>query len=286
MTLNQSISAFLLLFVGFSSCDREEEKIPSYLYIDQFSFSVRPGEGSANQRLSDAWLYVSNTYYGAYELPAWIPVLEEGLSDILILPGYRQNGAITNAFKYSLLNPYTTKIKLEPKKTDTIRPTTSYQDGLKFSTLEDFNGNHLLSKDRDGDQETQVLLSTTQEAFEGSNSGLIELTSAHPAISAEYVIDTKIPQSGDPIILEFNYKSDIPFSIGFIAYKDAQGSQSLLNAGVLPNKDWTKLYFDFREILNNANSDFYHLAIAANFRSDTAKSVQRILIDNIKVIHR
>lgn len=72
-------------------------------------------------------------------------------------------------------------------------------------------------KDRDGDLNTKMVNSGSQDAFEGTNSGLIELTSVNP-FETWYDFDSQ-PISTDPIYLEFHYKSDIPFSIGFISFK-------------------------------------------------------------------
>lgn len=285
MTLKHSKLYFLLLCI-FCACDRDDEKIPAYLYIEPFDFNVKIGEGSGSQNLTDVWVYVNDRYYGAYELPCWIAVLEKGIGEVLLLPGYRQDGRITNAFRYQLLNPYQIKLQLDPQITDTIRPATSYQSGLQFSVIEDFEGIHFFNTDRDKDPETKIVLTNTSDAFEGSHSGMITLTKEHPSISAEYILNDPIPQSGDPIILELNFKSDIPFSIGFIAYKNILGEENLIKAGILPKKNWTKVYFDFREIINTSNADYYHLAIAADFQKDSSKAEQQIYIDNIKVIHR
>lgn len=286
MTFIQSLLRLLLIIPVLSSCDTQDEKIPSYLYVEKFTFLVKPGQGSANQNLTDAWISVSGNFYGAYELPVWIPVLEEGLSEVRIIPGYRQDGKITNPFRYALLNPYETTVTLLPRETDTIKPITSYQDGLEFSLIEDFDNRHFFNGDRDGDVETKIVLSDSLEALEGPNAGLIELTSGHPKIAAEYIINQNIPKSGDPIILELNYKSDIPFSIGFIGYNATGVEENLINANLFPKSEWTKVYFDFRDIINQSNADYYHLVIVASYRSDNSKPIQRILLDNIKVIHR
>ena len=288
MTITRSLLAYSSLFIliGLNSCNLQDEKIPSYLYIDKFTISAKQGEGSAHQNITDGWIYVNGNYYGGYELPVWIPLLEEGNSEVFILPGFRKDGRITNSFKYTFLNSYTTQLTLTPRITDTIRPMTSYQDGLIFSAIENFDHSNHFDIDRDNDADTKLTTTSSTEAFEGSGSGLIELTSAHPYISAENINDLIIPQSGDPIIIELSFKSDIPFSIGLRGYKEFREEHVLINGGVLPKKEWTKIYFDFRDIINNSNSDYYRLAISANFVADSTPAIQRILIDNIKVIHR
>ncbi len=288
MTNTHRLLAAIVFIAGLGSCDVQDEKIPSYVYVDKFSFTVRPGEGTAHQNLTDGWITINSHYYGAYELPAWIPVLEEGPCKLFLVPGYRQNGSISNTFQYALLEPYSDSIFLTARKTDTIRPVTGYQAGLYFSIFNFDGATFLNSQDRDGDVETTVQLSTNAESFEGSNSGLIELNSAHPYLFAEDRLNNLIiPQSVDPIILELNFKSDIPFSIGLVGYKgSSQQPEDHLDAHVLPKNVWTKVYFDFQSIVNLSNSDYYHLAIKANFDPANSLAVQRILIDNIKVIHR
>jgi hypothetical protein len=285
MTTARNLLGSLVLLAGLSSCDTKDEKIPSYLYIEKFTFSSIPAQGSSHQNITDGWVYVNGQYYGAYELPVWIPVLEEGPSSILIFPGYRQDGRLTNAFQYALLKEYKTEVDLTARETDTIRPVTSYQNDLKFF-LEEFEHIHCFTEDNDNDPDTKILISTPAEAFEGTGSGLIELTKAHPFLSAECTTPLEIPQSIDPIILELSFKSDIPFSIGFIGYKGFNEQVDLINAVVLPKQEWTKIYFDFREIIIRADADRYQLAIIASYNNDNTQPVQRILLDNIKVIYR
>lgn len=286
MIIARSSFIILIILIGFCACDREHEAAPSYIYIDKFSFQVKQGQGSAHQNITDGWLYVNGNYYGAYELPAWIPVLEEGSSEVILFPGYRQNGSITNSFRYALLNSYTAMIDLVSRETDTIRPVTSYQDGLKFLILESFDGNHLLAGDRDQDPDTKILLSASAEAFEGTNSGLIELTSAHPYLFAEYINPVNITPSGDPIILELSYLSDIPFSIGFTGRNVLGEEIDLVDGVVFPKKTWTKIYFDFRDNINKSGSVSFKLAVTAAYRSDSIPAIQRIFLDNIKLIQR
>lgn len=276
----------LLCLPIFISCDKETEPAPSYLHIEACGFDIVAGQGTGRQKISDAWIYLNNNYVGAYELPLTIPVIAEGTSEILILPGIRINGQITHAGTYALLEPFTSGIIFNAGDTTTVSPVTSYQSGLKFPFIEDFEGFHFFNIDRDGNLETKVLLTDQAEAFEGNYSGIIELTEKRNVLYAVFDLEKIIPQSPDPIILELHYKSDIPFNIGFVGDKGAQGEDYLVNATLLPKLEWTKVYFDFREIINLSNAFNYRLAINASFIPDSAKATQKILIDNIKVVHR
>ena len=282
--LRQTLLFSLIWIV--SGCDGDQEVAPAYISVSPFSFEIRAGEGTQRQNITDGWIYVGGQYVGAYELPAIIPLLNNGSAEVRILPGYRQDGRITNAYRYALLEPYVTQANFAALDTTDIVPVTRYQSGLKFPFIEGFDGAHFFNTDRDNDPETKIQLTTSQDAFEGSRSGIIELTEQHSSLTCVYDIERAIPQSPDPIILELHFKSDIPFSIGFIGNKGIGGEDDLIQATLLPKSEWTKVYFDYREIINLSNAISYRLAIRANYQSDTPLATQRISIDNVKVIHR
>ncbi|MBK9107733.1 MAG: hypothetical protein IPM92_04965 [Saprospiraceae bacterium] len=286
MSFFQKRFTYFISFLVLYACDTEQEPAPAYLTVQDFSFQAKPGEGTSRQNITDAWIYVNNQYVGAYELPATIPVLSSGLLEVLIQAGFRKNGRITSPSRYELLEPYQTTALFDPLETTQLAPSTAYQANLDFTFLEEFEGVHFLNIDRDGNSETKILLSTVEDAFEGLRSGVIELTKDRKSLLAVYDIEKVIPQSPDPIILELHFKADIPFSIGFLGNKGALGEDYLINASLLPKKEWTKAYFDFRDIINDSNANGYRLAISANFQEDTAIAIQRILLDNIKVVHR
>ena len=286
MTCGWKRILYFLIIVFMVSCDGDQEAAPTYLSVQKFSFNVRAGEGTGRQNITDAWVYANGQYIGAYELPAIVPLLANGKTDVRILPGYRQDGRITNAYRYALLQPFETTLFFNDLDTSVVHPYTAYQDGLKFPFVEGFDGAHFLNTDRDNDPETKLQLTGSGDAFEGSRSGVIELTEQHSVITCVYDIERVIPQSPDPIILELHFKSDIPFSIGFIANKGISGEEDLIQANLLPKSEWTKVYFDFREIINLSNAVSYRLAIRANFQANINLTTQRIWLENIKVINR
>ncbi|MCC6753222.1 MAG: hypothetical protein IT266_04470 [Saprospiraceae bacterium] len=275
-----------LCLCALIACDAGEEPQPAYLSVDPIQFEVRSHEGSANQHLPDAWIYVGSRYAGAYELPVRIPVLANQVEEVLILPGYRLNGSISSPARAALLEPYRTEVQFIPGQDVLVTPSCGYQANLKFPFLESFEGNHFFNDDRDGDPETRIVASLPEEAFEGVRAGKIELRKEHPKLRVAYDIPKEIPQSPDPILLELHFKSDIPFSIGFLGNKGGAVEDDLIRAVLLPKKTWTKVYFDFREIVNLSNAQSYRLAIDANFQQDSTLDVQRIYLDNIKVVHR
>jgi hypothetical protein len=279
----------LLLYVGllFISCGADQdEPIPSYLYIKPFAFTTKPNQGTSNQKLIDAWIYVNGVYVGAYELPVHVPVLFSGLCSIKIFPGYRKDGKITLPTIFPIGKEYNTEVDLTIMKTDTISPVTSYEDGLKFPFNENFDGRHFFNQDLDNDVQTKLVLSSGSEAFEGSNAGYIELSETNPLIAVQYDYASPIPSGDIPVIVELHFKSDISFNIGFLGYTGNLLHKNLIVATVFPKKEWTKVYFNFRELINEANSSEYRIAIQANFDPNLGQATQRIFVDNFKVVHR
>ena len=68
-----------ILFITATSCEKfsGDQTIPAYLGIDSIYLSTDyNSEGTASQRITDAWVYVDDEFLGAFELPARLPVLK------------------------------------------------------------------------------------------------------------------------------------------------------------------------------------------------------------------
>ncbi|MDQ3141614.1 MAG: hypothetical protein M3Q56_05130 [Bacteroidota bacterium] len=278
---------YLLLCICFSCSNFDpDESIPSYLYIAPIQFTTTPNEGSARQDFKDAWVYANGDYVGAYELPATIPIVYQGIVDISIIPGIRLNGSVQMPHRHGLVKEFKKTIEMHATEVDSLYPFSAYEESLKFPFIEDFDLNHFFNGEEDMNSETKLVLTNPMDAFEGTNSGLIELDSMRNYFESWYDIDRPIPLSSNPIMMEIHYKSDIPFSIGFIAFNNGNFAARHLEGRLFPNSEWTKVYFDFREILNAEFAGSYKIAIQAFYNKDISKSKQQIFIDNIKVVHR
>ena len=87
---------FIGLFVVFCaitsmfSCNKFKgnQEIPSYIYIDTFSLMTNyQMEGAATHNITDVWVYVDDNVQGCYELPATIPLLENGTHKLTLYAG-------------------------------------------------------------------------------------------------------------------------------------------------------------------------------------------------------
>ena len=284
----RKLTYFIIPILFFSACEAwdKDETIPSYLYIAPIQMQVLANQGTANQAFKDAWVFIDSQYVGAYELPAKIPVLSHGRVEVKIFAGIRNNGSITKPIIYPMTDPYISFVDLEEQKTDTVFPIVKYSNGIVFPFIENFDRIHYFNFDKDNNQETKVILSSSSDAFEGSNSGLIELTAARNYLEAWFDYDRPIPYGPNKVYIELNYKSTIPFNIGLVGFKTGEVESQFIDGVVLPKSTWNKVYFDFTDIVNNYKGNAYRIALAGFYINATTIKKQEILIDNIKVLHR
>lgn len=86
--------------------------MPSYLYIEKIGLNTQYEQGTASHKITDAWVYVDETLIGAFELPATIPILTEGLKKITIRPGIKLNGISNTRAIYPYFTPIVKDIAL------------------------------------------------------------------------------------------------------------------------------------------------------------------------------
>ncbi|HNG91018.1 MAG TPA: hypothetical protein PK858_12460, partial [Saprospiraceae bacterium] len=143
----------LLLLLPLAACKDQAEQIPAYLNIQPFNVS---GEGGAAwHKFTDGWLYVNGEFLGAYTLPATVPVLAEGKSEVIVYPGVKENGIAATPNLYPFMLKYSTTAELRPAETSVVRPTTDYDPDVKFAWALDRStfdgGSTVVITDRDAD---------------------------------------------------------------------------------------------------------------------------------------
>jgi len=134
-------SLLLLLLVAFviTSCNPDERE-PAYLIINSVSVSSNPQtQGSNCSNVKDVWVYVDNQYLGTYQLPARIPVLEEGTKNVILRAGILENGISATHSAYPLYKSDTRSINFIPGQETTIDTfNVAYFPALIYTWYEDF----------------------------------------------------------------------------------------------------------------------------------------------------
>lgn len=295
MNINQKLYFFLFL-VTFASCDliNPEEEIPSYIQIDDIivNSNIRT-EGSASNKITEAWVFANEEFIGAYDLPATVPVLASGNQEIYIKAGIKDNGINTVPEIYPFYTTDTFQVDLTTTEITKVSPQLGYLPNTKFEFIEDFErSDHIFSEDRDGDIETKIVASS-QDPFEGSRSGKIVLTTDHPIAEVGTDLDrlfSGLQDKGVFVYLEVNYKSEVPVVWGAIGYPDGVFSSEIpiYDPGFNSSSEWKKIYFNFSRILFENEYPQYQFSLIATLPIENGEFTQdraEIYLDNIKLVH-
>lgn len=281
---------FLILFpLIVASCDliNPDEPYPAYIEVNEFIFSTNENtEGTSSEKITEVWLFVDEEFKGAYDLPALIPILKEGPTDIRLEAGIKENGRRLTPDVYPFYRPFSTNVNLEGNKTVTISPVTSYLPNVTFSFIEDFeDGNPRVFTDNiTGDQS---IIRTQEDVFEGQYSGHFYLTKENAAVvefsTARSFND--LMKEGVYVYLEVNYKSEAPVAWGVVGQNDVvTGLERNFGTGFTANGEWNKIYLNISKSIVDSRLDDYNIGFQAFLLEESPDSAN-VLIDNIKLVH-
>ena len=280
----------MLLLTTLVGCKDEPEQIPAYLNLQPFTVNAQGG--ASWQKLTDGWLYVNGEYLGAYTLPATVPVLAEGASDIVLFPGVKENGIAASPNIYpQLLRWDANDVNLKPGEVTNLQPATAYDPDTKFPfglTRGDFDGgSSIVIENRDEDVVNSFEI-TTDGAFAGKCI-LMELDTAHPSMDIATEIVEGIPVTGAPEVwLELHYKCDVPIFL-YLIYADS-GSEGTTPVYQFNNSEnWNKIYINLTEAITASQADQYRLLFRTIIPKDSAGKYTQltgtIRLDNIRMTH-
>ena len=283
----------LLFFflIGLWGCKDQPEQIPAYLHIKPFEVDAQ-GDASWH-KITEGWLYVNGEYLGAYSLPALVPVLAEGQSEVIVFPGVKENGILSTPNIYPLLKRWESKtVALVAGQTTDIQPATTYETGtiypFGFGRGDFDGGSSIVFENRDDDEFTSYSLDT-DGAFAGK-SILMQMDTAHPLIEIASEQVTGLPTSGSPEVwLELHYQCDMTLFL-FLLYSDANGSEAPQAViGINPSASWNKIYINLTNALTFSQADTYRLFFRAPLPKDNMGNFSQlngtVRIDNIRLLH-
>lgn len=286
-----TLLCFISLINLFSSCDdaKDSDLVPSYLSIDAFTVEADYEQGTASQKITDAWIYLDETLIGAFELPARVPILAEGIQNITVRPGIKINGISSTRSIYPYLKPVTLSLRLSKDSVTALGSvSTRYRENVIFPWLESFEfSTFSLDTTRKSTVSLQVTdnpaLVFTYPNESGTSSGMIKMvadTSIFEAVTRETF---DFPPAGLEVFLEMNYKTENPLVVG-VFYKST-GIQVQRPLMILNKSDeWNKVYI-------NLTVPKYDTPNAADFRiffgaqAEAGNSPSTILLDNLKLVY-
>ncbi|MDR1758133.1 MAG: hypothetical protein LBR51_04140 [Bacteroidales bacterium] len=267
----------------------------SYLNLDSYQM-----EAVKSHRFQDVRITLNNEDRGVYSLPCKIPLLGNGDANIGIIPVMRLNGTTYMMADYPFFFSFNTSVKLTPDKDTRLENTQitfKYDTLLRFPLLVTFESSTEFTRvDEDDlvytDAEKGGRFKIVNDANKGK-IGRIELTdevSEFDLISS----NIKFPStSGDYILLEIDYRSDIEFSTLVKMTTSSYGDVSTALVNVLPSgNEWKKIYINLSPTINTYHKsgllDYARIQLQGSKLSEDADGNPihnaTVEMDNIKVV--
>jgi hypothetical protein len=274
-----------LLLITLSGCDPEEQ-VPAYLSINDIKVSSQYAtQGSGNDNIKDAWVYIDGDLLGVFELPARFPVLAEGNHVVTVNPGIFENGIAATRVRYPFYTSYEISANFLPGQTVTLPDTLqlSYFSGIAYTWYEDFEGN-TYSFDSISGSQSGFSAFNADDPFEGNYSGKLTVTTDKSYFEGSCTLDNADINTFQQTWIELNYKAEQPFDVGLLVLK-ASGTTKHYALTVNRSDTWNKIYIHVSDIVgsNIFGAESFKVYLAAGLEAGRTKS--DIYIDNIKLIH-
>lgn len=274
-----------LFIVLLQSCKEDdiEATVPAYLKIDDISVKITdPDQGTANDKIVDAWVFVNEQLIGSFELPTIIPILSTGGVNIKVRGGILNNGLSNQRDIYPFYEFYESYSTLNPEQVYEPKIEVTYKVGAVFNeawTGEDFEGGVNFIQNPSSDTGI-VRISQADKVFEGNASGGLILPTGKTFAEVYTPPFSDIPRNGTAVYMEMNYKSTHSFAISI--YVNNRSRQfSVINFKA--SSEWNKVYVDFSKVFSTLfDATDYNIAIGI------VKPINEngeLLLDNMKLIN-
>ena len=292
------IAAFMLMTTYSCNSFQGSQEIPAYIHVDTFLLTTNyPVEGAASHKITDVWLYIDDNLLGCYEMPATIPVLKKGNHKVTLYPGIKLNGNSSTRTYNPFYQPYIIEnVELKEKEIDTLRPTTTYysanDNDINFRFIEDFERQVMLEETSDSD----TTITRTErdapgiwnDAFNNSHySGYVWIGTTDTDTLNNFCITSEayydLPNQGNSVFLEIDYKTNELFEVGLFAYISGEEYMPLVYVNPSPDR-WNKIYINLGpSITDTQEAEYFKFYIAG--RVDAGKDAE-YYFDNIKLVYR
>ena len=276
------------MLVCFVSCSdsHNDAGIPSFVVADSIELNTTIAQGSNSHGISELWYYVDGDITGVVNIPSELPVLKEGLHDITVFAGIKNNGMGTSRIRYPFYSAFDTSLYFKKGETFAITPEFSYLYNAQVDASRNFEaGNPFLESTGNG--ASVELLNEPSLAASGVRCAKMKLPVGASLLS--FVDEANITlTSGDVAFLELDYSCNNTFVVG--VYQVTNGfSQKVPVLFLTPTNEgdgsvptWNKVYMDLGMVAGQyPNADFYRIYVECT--RDEA-NVPTIYLDDIKVV--
>jgi hypothetical protein len=266
------------------SCDKfsGDQTIPAYIHIEKINLTVTDGQGTASDKITDAWIYVDDHLLGAYQLPATFPVLEKGKHKVTVHAGIKMNGIASTRVYYPFYKPVDYQVELIEDSIVNLSPTVTYYESTDFVWMEDFEGGGS-SLEKTSKSDTSLVISSDDEnVFEGTYAGVVNLDDTALLFEASTMESYELPKTGSSIFLEMNYKTNNIFTVGIIGVGASQVIQEpivVLNH----SNEWNKVYINLTSTVTQMTNSLEFKVFFGAVKEDTV-AAPKICVDNFKLL--
>lgn len=273
----------------FTACNKEKLKAPApfYMNIPAVSVHTLSGQGTANHKITEIWVYENGQYKGAYPIGRTIPITSSP-AKLKLFAGIKKDGLSVVRIIY----PFYAAIEIDTAvAVNQIinRPLVfQYSSAANFKWLEDFEnfggiGGITIVKGTGSDTNLVILDKTSDpnaDVFEGNKAMMIALDATHSYAYLTSASTYTLSYSGT--YLELNYKCNQVFEIGLYSGVLIKSVISLNSTDGV----WNKIYIDLTPYLSLMGGTSSNNSIGIYFKVQKATNVTypQILIDNIKLI--
>lgn len=268
---------FILLAVICGSClvwqsctVKNNAGTPTYVHIDSFQFKANPKwPGLTTSRITTVTVYYNNTSVGTFDLPATVPVLATGTGTLLFTAGIAVDGQNEQTATYPFYQSDTMTLQAQPGKIINILPVATYYNTVKTHLISDFSGSSGFA-----------LYAGNKSLLSDKGVGVIQLNAVGDSSVDSTIQSFSIPEGTS--FIEFDYKSDVPFSVGMQSNLDNAVFANEPIASIRPSSDWKKFYLNINTFISQYKSDNYHFFIKAKLGEGQTSG--KLMIDNIYVL--
>ncbi len=270
----------LLPIICCLSCNviNPKEATPRFLHIDSITVNDNTVQkGTNSSKIVDAWVYANNNLLGAFELPANIPIIEDG--DISIIPGIAVNGVSGIRDRYNFLGLMSQPLNWDKGTKKILNPVLKYQENTKLIAHENFEfGNSFLAGS--GDTTFANVYRPDTNVYEGNSSGTLYLSAAKPRGIGVWSNDVKLNYAKSHYI-ELNYKCDVDFEVKVSTFVDGVYAEQSL-AGIRAKPTWNKIYLELGSILRTLRGVDFKFIVDAKLPGGRLNGY--VYLDNFKVL--
>lgn len=283
-----SSATWLVLLLVVVGCDviNPEETLPTTLLVEPFQFESLPGQGTADNKISEVWVFAKGSLLGVYTPPVNVYYLGTGPTTFTFRPGIRNNGIANDAIIYPMFTGDTFNLEASPGTNYTITPQIGYVPGTVFGFMADFELDNPFTDNRDTVTASQLVRSAT-DVYEGQFAGEIIMSEEAFLIEVGHVVPISgLRSDGTPSYLEFRYKSEVEMSIGLLGINLDGQSASYFFYLVNPSPEWNMLYIELTDQIAISGFDSYKILFRSLYPTTATAPEHHIFLDNIKVVYQ